>query len=582
MYEYKTAHLDSFSRNKDERSFVFSGLQEEWTTHELSDVLPLLAQIEAAVSQGLHAVGYMSYEAAGGLHASLATGEAGPLPLLHFASYAERHAVRAGEGLSEGDYSVGDWRPSITRAEYDEAIEAIRDYLAAGDTYQTNFTFRLRAGFSGDPAALYGALCRAQAAPYGAYLDCGRYVVLSASPELFWRLANGVLTTRPMKGTSRRGRWAAEDQALAAELVASLKERAENVMVTDMLRNDLGRISEVGSVVVPALFRTECYPTLWQLTSTVQSRLAAGVGLADIFAALFPCASVTGAPKVRTMEIIRQLEQGPRGVYTGCIGYISPGLEACFNVAIRTAVLDREKGELEFGVGGGITWDSSAEAEYRECLVKARVLKERRPVFQLLETLLWDGDGYFLLERHLRRLYSSAQYWGFSCDLEDVRNLLNEYSKPFEQKEMRVRLLVDESGVIEVQTTPFLPAQDGPMPVRLAAESIDRADPFLYHKTTHRTVYEEARAVAPPEGDVLLYNARGELTEFCIGNLAVETAEGMFTTPQESGLLAGTFRAELLERGEIQEKTLKKEDLADAKAVYLINSLRRFVLVEFV
>ncbi len=576
------ARLDSFARDRNECSFVFSRPQAQWTAYQTSDIVPLLQQVEAAVARGWHGVGYMSYEAASGLDASLKTGAAGGLPLAHFTAYAERHPIEAGEGLSAGSYSVGEWQSSIARADYDAALEAIRGYLAAGDTYQTNFTFRLRARFSGDPEALYAALGRAQAAPYGAYLDCGRYVLLSASPELFWRLQGGVLTTRPMKGTCRRGRWAAEDQELANELGSSLKEHAENVMVTDMLRNDLGRISEVGSVTVPKLFTTERYPTLWQLTSTVQSRLKTGVGLTEIFAALFPCASVTGAPKVRTMEIIGELEMGPRGLYTGCMGYISPGMEACFNVAIRTVQLDRDKGELEYGVGGGITWDSSPEGEYRECLVKARVLEERRPVFQLLETMLWDGAAYFLLERHMERLCNSVQYWGFSCDLEQVRAVLGDRSKLFAQNAMRVRLTVAECGEIEVQAAPFVPGQGGAMPVRLAAVPVDSADPFLYHKTTQRRVYQEASAGAPAGGDVLLYNERGELTEFCIGNLVVETVEGIFTPALESGLLAGTFRAELLGRGEIVEKTLKKEDLAGIKAAYLINSLRRFVPVEFV
>jgi para-aminobenzoate synthetase / 4-amino-4-deoxychorismate lyase len=575
------ARLDCFARSKGERSFVFSRLQTEWSARELGDIVPLLQQVEAAVARGLHVVGYMGYEAAGGLDPSLKTHVRGTLPLAHFAAYAERHRIKAGKGLSAGSYSVGEWLPSITRAEYDTALGAIRDYLAAGDTYQTNFTFRLRARFSGDPHALYAALCRAQAAPYGAYLDCGRHVLVSASPELFWRLQGGLLTTRPMKGTCRRGRWAEEDEELAAQLFGSPKERAENVMVTDMLRNDLGRISDVGSVEVPQLFATERYPTLWQLTSTVQSRLRTGAGLGELFAALFPCASVTGAPKVRTMEIIRELETSARGVYTGCMGYVSPGMEACFNVAIRTAQLDRETGELEYGVGGGITWGSSSEGEYRECLVKARVLSERRPEFQLLETMLWDG-AYFLLERHLKRLYDSVQYWGFSCDLERIRAVLDERCKAFAQKAMRVRLLVDECGGIEVQAVPFVAGETGVLPVRLATVPVDSADPFLYHKTTQRRVYEEAAASAPVGGDVLLYNERDELTEFCIGNLLVETAEGKFTPPQEAGLLAGTFRAELLARGEITEKTLKKEDLEGMKAAYLINSLRRYVPVKFV
>lgn len=544
--------------------------------------MPLLEQVEAAVGRGLHVVGYMGYEAAGGLDASLKTYVGGALPLAHFATYAERHIIRAGEGLSAGSYSVGAWQPSIERADYDAALEVIKGYLAAGDTYQTNFTFRLRARFSGDPQALYAALCRAQAAPYGAYLDGGRHVLVSASPELFWRLQGGLLTTRPMKGTCRRGRWALEDEELAAQLLSSPKERAENVMITDMLRNDLGRISEAGSVEVPQLFTPERYPTLWQLTSTVQSRLRAGVGLGGLFAALFPCASVTGAPKVRSMEIIRELETDARGVYTGCIGYVSPGPEACFNVAIRTAVLDRETGELSYGVGGGITWDSAAEGEYRECLLKMRVLSERRPEFQLLETMLWDGAAYFLLERHLGRLASSAQYWGFSCDIKQIRAVLSERCKAFAENAMRVRLLLAKCGEIEVQAAPFVAGEAGALPVRLAASPVDSSDPFLYHKTTHRRVYEEAGAAAPTGGDVLLYNERDELTEFCIGNLLVETADGTFTPPQAVGLLAGTFRAELLERGEIAEKILKKEDLAGIRAAYLINSLRRYVPVEFV
>ena len=575
------ARLDCFARSEGERSFVFRRLQAEWSAREVGDIVPLLQQVEAAVSRGLHVVGYMSYEAAGGLDPSLKRRAAGALPLAHFAAYAERHRIKAGEGLSAGSYSVGEWQPSITRAEYDTALEAIRGYLAAGDTYQTNFTFRLRSRFGGDPQALYAALCRAQAAPYGAYLDCGRHVLVSASPELFWRLQEGLITTRPMKGTCRRGRWAEEDEELAAQLLASPKERAENVMVTDMLRNDLGRISETGSVEVPQLFATERYPTLWQLTSTVQARLRTGVGLGEIFAALFPCASVTGAPKVRTMEIISELETHARGVYTGCIGYVSPGMEACFSVAIRTAQLDRETGELEYGVGGGITWGSSSEGEYRECLVKARVLSERRPEFQLLETMLWDG-AYFLLERHLKRLYDSAQYWGFSCDLERIKAVLDERCKTFVQKAMRVRLLLDECGAVDVQAVPFAAGEAGVLSVRLASAPVDSADPFLYHKTTQRRIYEEAAAAAPAGGDVLLYNECGELTEFCIGNLVVETTEGMFTPPLAAGLLAGTFRAELLERGEILEKALKKEDLEGIKAAYLINSLRRFVPVEFV
>ena len=319
------------------------------------------------------------------------------------------HAAYAdpGEGLPVVSSAPLAWQPMQTRREYDRAIEAIRAHLAAGDTYQVNYTFRLRAPLGEDPLRLYAGLARAQQAPYAAYLDGGDHAILSASPELFFRLENGLLEARPMKGTRERGRWFSEDRAMADGLTSSPKERAENVMITDMLRNDLGRISTSGSVVVPSLFQAERYPTLWQLTSTVQSELEAGVNLTQLFAALFPCASVTGAPKVRTMEIIRNLQARPRGIYTGSIGYVSPGLEACFNVAIRTAHLNRSDGWLEYGVGG-ITWDSSADSEYGECLVKARVLSQPRPEFKLLETLLWEEGAYYLLDRHVERVVQSA------------------------------------------------------------------------------------------------------------------------------------------------------------------------------
>ncbi len=579
--DLSNARLDSFASNAQEQSFVFSARIDEWQARSAEEVVPLLERVEQAVEQGLHAVGYLSYEAAKGL--SLKTRAPGALPLAYFATYAERRVVEPGQGLKEGEYNVGEWKPSIERRAYDEALAVVREYLAAGDSYQVNFTFRLRASFTGEPQTLYGALCRAQAATYGGYLDMGRHVLLSASPELFWRLDEGVLTTRPMKGTCARGRWPDEDRHRAAELVSSLKERAENVMVTDMLRNDLGRISEVGSVEVPELFKAERYPTLWQLTSTVQSRLKEGVGLAEIFAALFPCASVTGAPKVRTMEIIAELEQEPRGIYTGCLGYISPGQngpEACFNVAIRTAHLDRETGALEFGVGGGVTWGSSAEGEYGECLLKAQVLSARRPIFRLLETLLWEEGAYFLLQRHLQRLADSADYWDFSCDLSAVEQHLNEAAKAFGSNVMLVRLLVDISGQIEVQASPLTAAAPTLLPFRLAHEPVDSRDVFLYHKTTRRAVYEESAATAG--GEALLYNERDELTEFCMGNVVLKMADGAFTPPVDSGLLAGTFRAALLERGEIAEKVLKIEDLKEAESIYLINSVRRWTAAELI
>ena len=571
--------LSSYARCGQERSFAFTQPVDEVVAVAADEVRPALSAVERAVEQGLHAAGFVCYEAAAGLNSAFTTRPAGALPLAYFGLFAERTPVVApSAGL--GTYELDEWRPSVSREEYEAAIERIRAYIAAGDTYQVNYTLRLHSRFRGDPLALYRDLGQVQESALCAYFDLGRHVLISASPELFFRLQDGCCTVRPMKGTRPRGRFAAEDQQQADDLQNSAKDRAENLMVTDMLRNDLGRIAQVGSVVVPALWSVERYPTVWQLTSTVESQLRAGVSLPDIFAALFPCGSVTGAPKVRTMEIIAELERAPRGIYTGCMGYVSPGPEACFNVAIRTAHLDRESGQLEFGVGGGIVWESSAAGEYAECLTKAEVLRARpRPSFELLETMLYEERAYFLLERHLERLSQSAAYWGFCYADDRVWAQLQDAANAMEGR-CRVRLLLARSGEVRVQHQALAPPRR--LRVALAAEPVDSADPLLYHKTTHRDLYDRQLAERPDCDDVVLYNERGELTECCIGNLVLERDGVRYTPPVESGLLAGTFRAELLAQGQLCERPLPIGELARADALYLINSVRRWVELELV
>ena len=373
--------LESHCAERDRDSFAFSGLVGEIVAHRPCEVLPALAEVERAVALGRHAAGFVAYEAASGLDVALQT-QAACTPLVWFGLFTHRETVRAralpAAGGDLSAYSLSAWEPSIDQRAYERAIDRVREYIAAGDTYQANFTYRLRAAFHGDDRALYDDLCRAQGAAYCAYLAMGRYRVLSASPELFFSLRDGVLTARPMKGTRPRGRLPEEDEHLAAALHASAKDRAENVMIVDLLRNDLGRVSQTGSVTTPRLWDVERYETLWQLTSTVTSRVRADVGLAEVLGALFPCGSVTGAPKVRTMQILTDLEDSPRGIYTGSIGFVSPGPECRFSVAIRTVWIDSLTGLAEFGVGGGITWDSTPAGEYDECLVKARLLTAAR------------------------------------------------------------------------------------------------------------------------------------------------------------------------------------------------------------
>jgi para-aminobenzoate synthetase/4-amino-4-deoxychorismate lyase len=371
-----TTPLALFESYNGGRSFYFADCVEEISATKHEQIVPALRRVEAAVQTGLHAAGFLSYEAAPAFEPNLRVKDATEFPLLWFGLFKERREIVAGKFFRNGKLELSDWESSIGETGYCQAVEQIRKHIAAGDTYQVNFTFRLRAHFRGDDLALYHRLCRSQRAGYCAYIDLGRYRLLSASPELFFKWHNRNLTTRPMKGTRPRGRTTAEDRRYAEELQISAKERAENLMIVDLLRNDMGRISEFGSVQVPKLFEVERYETVLQMTSTITSRLLPQAGLVEILQALFPSGSVTGAPKIRTMKILDGLEDSPRQIYTGCIGFVSPGPEAVFNVAIRTLLLDTQTGVAELGVGSGITYDSSAESEYRECLLKAQFLSQ--------------------------------------------------------------------------------------------------------------------------------------------------------------------------------------------------------------
>jgi para-aminobenzoate synthetase / 4-amino-4-deoxychorismate lyase len=526
------------------------------------------------------AVGFVSYEA--GAAYGLRVHRPRELPLAWFAIF-DRHPQRF-DHLSQWcpehaapSPILGPMRPTVTRDAFERAFNRIKEHIAAGDTYQANYTFRLEGQLSGESRELFARLVRSQRGRYAAFIRTGDLVICSASPELFFRREGRGLIARPMKGTARRGRTLAEDRTLRDRLRASPKERAENVMIVDMMRNDLGRIAAVGTVSVPELFTVERYPTLWQMTSDVAAETDAS--LDRVFAALHPSASVTGAPKVRTLEILADLEPEPRGIYTGAIGYVAPGGDAQFNVAIRTAVVDEAQGRVSFGVGSGIVWDSSAEAEYEECLLKGAVLGRSIPEFQLLETLRWStADGFYLLERHLHRMRESAEYFEFVYDEPRIRAELagavagaTGPSTALGGASLRVRLRVSSSGAASVECAP-VQVSAGPVRLRLSAAPVSPDDVFLYHKTTNRAVYDRARRNGAD--DVCLWNDRGEITESTIANIVVELSSGVRVTPPvDCGLLAGTFRAELLERGEIAECVVRVEELSSASGVWLINSV---------
>jgi para-aminobenzoate synthetase/4-amino-4-deoxychorismate lyase len=549
---------------------------------------------EAAASRGLWVGGLVAYEAAPGLDPALevrsrAAGDPfGDLPLAWFALFERREEIAPLEPpLAEPPAGDSSWRPSVDRRAYDAAVGAIRELIAAGETYQVNHTLRLRARIAGDARGLYRDLALAQRGAFAAFLDLGRYRVLSSSPELFFRIEDDRITTRPMKGTAPRGRWLAEDEEVAARLVASGKDRAENAMIVDLLRNDLGRIARPGSVEVVEMFTPERYETVWQLTSTISASLRPATSLVDVFRALFPSGSVTGAPKVRTMAIIRDLEDSPRGVYCGAIGSLAPPgsghPRASFNVAIRTVALDASTGTAEYGVGGGITFDSSAEQEYEEVLAKARVLTATRPAFRLLETLRHDpGDGFRHLEEHLARLGSSARYFGFRCDREAVLAELERAIAGRGPVAIRVRLALDRDGSLSTDATELAEPDDRPVRIALDDEPVDPSDVWLFHKTTRRGPYDRRRARRPDVEDVVLVNRHGEATESTIANLAVRGEDDWVTPPVAAGLLPGCYRAVLVREGALVERPVTIEELRRAREVALISSVRGWRAAELV
>ena len=572
-----------FQSHRKGASFRFCDPCDTICVSHPQDVGPALDRIERAVHSGLHAAGFFSYEAASGLDPVLKTHVPGDFPLMWFGLFRHRKNIPAGTPNGR-NYDLGAWRPSISRSAYDTALNRIRDLIIAGDTYQVNYSFRLRANFSGNSLSLYRDLCRAQRTDYAAYLDIGRFQILSASPELFFALKNGTLTTCPMKGTAPRGRWWKEDKARAKQLQKSEKDRAENVMIVDLLRNDLGRISKAGSVKVPALWHVEHYETLLQMTSTVTSRVRHDVRLRELVTALFPCGSVTGAPKVRTMEIIKEVEQAARGIYTGSIGYLSPGGDMAFNVAIRTVCIDRKTGIAEFGVGSGITSDSSSDGEYEECLTKARLLAAQQPAFDLFETLRYDGkNGFFLLNRHIGRIEASARYFGFAFDRSSVLSALKNAVSDLGKSPHRVRLVLSRNGCVQVETAPLKnTSQKRALSACISPLPVASRDPLLFHKTTRREPYTSRLDMYPMCEEIILINERGEATECSIGNL-VAKLDGLYVTPPIScGLLGGTFRAKLISRGKLTERVLKVNDLKRAEALYMINSVRKWTRLKLV
>lgn len=556
---------------------------EAW---RVDQVRSAMAEAEAACAAGYFVAGFVAYEAAGAFDDALTTRAAGDMPLVWFGVFAAPTreeptgppaSAAAADHAADADPA---WSTGISPAQYRDAIARVRRAIEDGDSYQANYTFALRSRLDASTLhARHRRLVAEQRPPYAAWLDIGRWRILSLSPELFFRLESGRITTRPMKGTAPRGLCAEDDERQREALRHSAKNHAENVMIVDLARNDIGRIAEVGSVAVPSLFDIERYRSVFQMTSTVTGHVRAGTSMTDVFDALFPAGSITGAPKASSMRLIAEIEQAPRGVYCGAIGFMAPGGDAVFNVAIRTAVVEVSTGTCEYGVGGGITWDSVAADEYAEAVSKASFLRPLPP-FDLIETMRLEGGVVVRGDRHLRRLASSAAYFDIPLDEALVAHALDGQAHLHPTGCRRVRLLLGQNGDVRVESVPLAEAILGRRAVALADSPVSSDDRFLYHKTTRRGAFDRRRACHPGAFDILLANERGELTEFTIGNVVIEIDGRRLTPPRHCGLLAGVFREELLEHGAIVEHVLTIDDLARATGIWLINSVREWVEVE--
>lgn len=567
------------------------------SAHTADELDQLLADLREAGQAGLHAAGYLSYEAGFAFEPKLRPmlDELGPIPLAWFGlfpGYDVMAAAKVPDWLSEqtdgAEAYLARARPAMNEAEYTARFAQVHAAIASGDIYQANLTFPNQAALSGHPLALYRGLRAGSAAGYGGVVFDGSDWLLSLSPEMFFALRNGEMTARPMKGTAPRHADPARDAEAAARLLASEKDRAENLMIVDLLRNDLSRVATPGSVRVTDLFRIESYPSVHQMTSTVRAEIAPGLDAVDIIRAIFPCGSITGAPKIRAMELLRTFEAGPRGIYCGSIGRIDPGQggqpgDAAFNVAIRTLHLRSNAQKVSLGLGSGVVADSRADDEWRECLVKGAFLKAATRRFDLIETMGFDpASGIMRLEMHLERMKTSASTLGFSFDRHAVRNALN-HACFFLESPTRIRLLLSPSGDTAIEMRPAPAPLAEPLRVVVRPMTLAGDDLRLAHKTTDRACYDAPRREAQAlhnADEVVFTDADGALTEGSFTSIFVERDGQLLTPPLDQGMLPGILRRELIEQGRVIEQRLTQADLAEG--FWLGNSLRGLMRAQLI
>lgn len=556
--------------------YIFTQPIKELKTRDLAEVTDLLAQVESYQEQGYYVVGYVSYEAAPAFEEKLAVHK---LPLLgEYLLYFTVHD-RVETSPIPLTYEEVDlpskWREQTSAEDYEKAISQIHHHLRQGDTYQVNYTVQLKQDLSANPFAIYNRMVVEQEAGYNAYVEHDEMAVISMSPELFFEQNDRELTTRPMKGTTQRGVTDQEDLAQSSWLEQDPKNRSENMMIVDLLRNDMNRISEVGSEHVERLCQVEQYSTVWQMTSTIKSQLREDVDLVEIFRSLFPCGSITGAPKIATMEIIKNLEPQPRGVYCGTIGLLLPSGRRIFNVAIRTIQL--YMGQAIYGVGGGITWDSTWESEYREVHQKAAVLYRKQACFQLITTGKISHKNLLFEDQHLERLTKASRYFAYPFDPEELGQKIEEECQACDShQDYRLRIILSKSGEMELSRQILTPLSPSFCKAKLCLQEADLQQAFTYFKTTHRPHLSLGKQ------EIIYHNAAGELLETSIGNLVLKINGKLYTPPTSLGILPGIYRQHLLETGQVKEKIMTLEELNQAEAIYGCNAVRGLYELEVI
>lgn len=554
---------------------LFTKPIKELKTRNLDQVEDLLREVEAYQEQGFYAVGYVSYEAAPAFEKKLAVHPA-PLMgeyLLYFTIHEEVETLPFPEDYEAVDLPAN-WKEEVEAPAYQEAIKTIHHHIRQGDTYQVNYTVQLSQELKADPLAIYNRLVVEQKAHYNAFIQHDDVSILSISPELFFEQDDRLLTTRPMKGTTRRGLTNQADLKEAAWLEADPKNRAENMMIVDLLRNDMNRISEIGSEQVTRLCQVEQYSTVWQMTSTIESRLRPEVDLVQAFQALFPCGSITGAPKISTMDIIQQTEVTPRGVYCGTIGILLPRGKRIFNVAIRTLQMQGTK--AIYGVGGGITWDSKWESEYQETKQKSAVLYRQEPRFELLTTgRIHQGELTFL-EQHLTRLREASRYFAYPFNEPKLLNELQEELAHVDPSlDYRCRIALQKNGTFHLVITELTDLPASYLQAQLTEQKLDLATPFTYFKTSQRDHLSQS------DHEQIFHLPDGSLLETTIGNLVLEIEGQLYTPPAHLPLLDGIYRRHLLETQQVEEKLLTLNDLTDADRIYACNAIRGLYELDF-